>query len=615
MHGRAASTRVTPAPSPSAATLGGAAGGSGAWRVDKCGALFVCTVEDGAIDSSAHPGSGLYLNDMRYLARLRWIRAVDGASISPSRRALSEAGLRDELEVPAGGLVLELAADFVDIFTVRGVVAIEAPRPPELRLQRDTVVFERLGLDGLRRSLTAALTVEPDETLIEGDAARLRWSGVHTSVELSVTCSHPARSPEGHMPAWWTGAEPVPVRDPRRTLPLATSVRDLGKLLTPIAGRWVFAAGAPWYVAAFGRDLLVTSLFTLSLAPQAARNALMLLASYQATADDPGSDAEPGKILHELRLGELARAGFVPSPYYGTADATALFVVLASEYERRTGDTGTVDVLWPAIESALAWIELHGDRDGDGFVEYRRRAHLGLVNQGWKDSEDSIGHAGGLPATGPIALCEVQGYTFMAKSRAAAFFDRWGEPARAEELRRGAAHLKDAFHRAFWMEREQTYALALDGNKEQVPGVTSNPGHLLWTGIIDGDRAAAVVRRLVAEDMFSGWGIRTLSSRSPAFDPLSYHNGSVWPHDTALIATGMAKHGFSREARLVANALFDAAAEFEDHRLPELFGGHDRKAEPRIVAYPGACSPQAWAAASLLFAAETLEETPGPAAP
>jgi glycogen debranching enzyme len=319
----------------------------------------------------------------------------------------------------------------------------------------------------------------------------------------------------------------------------------------------------------------------------------------QAQTDDAWRDAEPGKILHELRSGELARAGLIPhTPYYGTADATPLFVMLAATYFRWTGDLETMSTLRHALDGALEWIDRYGDRDGDGFVEYQRRSPAGLANQGWKDSEDCVVHADGTLASGPIALVEVQGYVYLAKLRIAEVYEALGEADRGRALRAEAGRLRERFNEAFWNPEEGTFALALDGAKRQVASVTSNPGHCLYCGIVDADKAASLASRLTAPDMFSGWGIRTLSSDSPAYNPMSYHNGSVWPHDNAIIAAGLKRYGFAEETLRIATGIFDIAAHSRDFRLAELYCGFQRSGTSEIVGYPVACMPQAWAAAA-----------------
>ena len=342
-----------------------------------------------------------------------------------------------------------------------------------------------------------------------------------------------------------------------------------------------------------------------------ARGVLRTLAATQATAYDPKSDAQPGKILHERRHGEMANLGEVPfRRYYGTVDATPLFLLLAGMYFERTGDRETLLEIWPNIEVALRWIDEYGDWDGDGFVEYFRETASGLANQGWKDSYDAIFHADGSLAEGPIALCEVQGYVYAAKRSLAAVADQLGHGALASKLISDAEHLRETFERAFWCADLGTYALALDGAKCPCRVRSSNAGHVLFTGIADPQRARRTADTLLSRASFSGWGIRTIAQGEARYNPMSYHNGSVWPHDNALIALGLARYGFKAEAARVFAGLFDAAVHQESRRLPELFCGFMRRPHHGPTAYPVACSPQAWAAAapfSLLAACLGLE--------
>jgi glycogen debranching enzyme len=347
----------------------------------------------------------------------------------------------------------------------------------------------------------------------------------------------------------------------------------------------------------FGRDALLTSLQLLAVNPGLALETLETLAGLQGSRQDPWRDEEPGKIVHEVRRGELAGAGVIPQTrYYGTVDATPLFVLLFAMHFEWTADRRFAERLLPNVTAALEWIDRHGDIDGDGFVEYLCRSPLGSANQGWKDSPDSVVHTDGRQAVGPIALSEVQGYAYMAKVRVAGVFEALGDRTAAARLRAEAVALRRRFDAAFWMEDEGCFAMALDGDKRQVRTVTSNPGHCLYSGIVEDDKAELLARRLVQPDMFSGWGIRTMSATAAAYNPMSYHNGSVWPHDTALIAAGLYRSGFVEPADRVAAALFDAASHSRDLRLPELFGGFSRRAAGGPVAYPTACAPQAWAA-------------------
>ncbi|MBA2475954.1 MAG: amylo-alpha-1,6-glucosidase [Actinobacteria bacterium] len=367
------------------------------------------------------------------------------------------------------------------------------------------------------------------------------------------------------------------------------------------------AAGLPWFMTLFGRDSIVAAFETLPFEPRLARTTLEALSRLQATEDDPYRDAEPGKIMHELRVGELVTLGDKPhNPYYGSHDATPLFLILLDEYERWSGDADFVRELEPTCRAAIEWIERHGDLDGDGYLEYRRRSEDGLGNQCWKDSDNSIVFADGSLAEGPLAVCEVQGYAYDARLRTARLARAfWGDEALAERLEADAARLRERFNADFWIEERGHYALALDGEKRRVDSCTSNPGRLLWSGIVDEERAARVAERLLRPDMFSGYGVRTMSTEDAAYNPIEYHNGTVWPHDNAIIAEGLRRYGFRDEASKLAVALVEAAGKF-DHRLPEVFAGTARDEADLPVEYPTASSPQAWAAAAPLSALRTL---------
>jgi glycogen debranching enzyme len=374
------------------------------------------------------------------------------------------------------------------------------------------------------------------------------------------------------------------------------------RLEDPMFERGVFipAAGVPWFVTLFGRDALIVSMMGISGYPELAAGALRRLASLQATGDDPERDMEPGKIPHEIRHGELARLGILPfTPYYGTHDATSLFLVVLSYLYQWLGDTTLLERYLPNAEAALHWIDRWGDRDGDGFQEYRTRSSHGYYNQGWKDAGDAVPHADGSLAPLPIGVCELQGYVYDAKLRMADIYARVGREEDAERVRREALELYERFNDVFWWPEEGTYYLGLDGDKKPIRSVASNPGHLLSSGIVPRDRAGLVVKRLMAEDMWSGWGIRTLSSDHPAYNPFSYHTGTVWPHDNAMIAGGFRRYGFEVEAAQVARGIFDAAERFVATRLPELFAGLPRQPGSFPVQYLGANVPQAWAAASV----------------
>ncbi|WP_428485026.1 amylo-alpha-1,6-glucosidase [Rhodopila sp.] len=381
------------------------------------------------------------------------------------------------------------------------------------------------------------------------------------------------------------------------------AVDDMAALRLPIEGTdhmvFVPAAGLPWFMAPFGRDSLIVSLQNILVYPEFARGSLDVLGRWQATERDDYRDAEPGKIMHELRYGELAHFKLIPhTPYYGTADATPLYLITLHAAWRATGDHALLEKYLPNAEAALDWIDNDGDRDGDGFQEYQTRSPVGYENMSWKDAGDSMVYSDGSPVHGPKALCELQGYVYDAWLRSAEIFDALGKPDRAAQLRRKAAVLFDQFNEAFWDEETGFYAYMLDGHKRQVVTIASDPGHLLWSGIVPPDRAARVVARLMAPDMNSGWGIRTLSSDHPAFNPYSYQNGSVWPHDNSLIALGFKRYGYAEEVGRIARDISEAASHFLMNQLPELYAGVERTSGSFPVQYLGANVPQAWAAGS-----------------
>ncbi|MGE0211792.1 MAG: glycogen debranching N-terminal domain-containing protein [Parvibaculaceae bacterium] len=502
-------------------------------------------------------------------------------------------------------------ADFSDLFEVRGL-ARAGRGERSARVEGDSdVVFEYRGLDGIVRRTRICFERPPDRLLAHRASFNLTMPArSRASLLVNVLCEEgERRRPQNFLAAY---------RDKRRALRAAMrgiatvessnalfnelvrrSISDLYMLMSEKPEGLYPYAGIPWYSTVFGRDGIITAMMLLWIDPSVAAGVLRYLARNQASAFDAAADAEPGKIMHERRHGEMAHTGEVPfRRYYGTVDATPLFVMLAGRYFERTGDRALIETIWPNSLGALAWCERHGDRDGDGFVEYFRETEKGLANQGWKDSHDSIFHADGSAAGGPIALCEVQAYVYAAKRAGARLAAALGKVELAEKLDAGAEALRVAFEAAFWCEELGTYALALDGEKRPCRVRTTNAGHALFTGIASPERAARVAASLLSQEGFSGWGIRTVALGEPRYNPMSYHNGSIWPHDNAMIASGFARYGLKAAAGRVFEAIFDASLYQDQRRIPELFCGFIRKPRRGPTSYPVACSPQAWAAAS-----------------
>ena len=513
--------------------------------------------------------------------------------------------------------------DFADLFEVRGERRPRRGTASSCLRDPSTAILEYAGLDGESRS--TALQFEPKPTALTANSAtyRIRLApGEATSLFVAASCNKPA----SFIPTPFFRAVLGHRRESRRASADAASIEtsnsifnevlcramaDLNILTTETPqGRYPYA-GIPWYSTTFGRDGLITALQMLWIDPRFARGVLRRLAAYQASATDPRADAEPGKILHEMRGGEMSALGEVPfRQYYGSVDATPLFVLLAGLYVERTGDHATLSELWPAIEAALGWMAGPGDPDGDGFVEYRRATELGLANQGWKDSYDAIFHADGRLAEGHIALAEVQGYVFAAKRLAARGARRLGLADRADALDTEADRLARQFEDAFWCPALGTYALALDGAKRRCEVRTSNAGQVLFSGMVRPDRAKLVATDLMRPHFFTGWGIRTVAHGEARYNPMSYHDGSIWPHDNALIALGLARYGLKHGVEQIFKGLFDAASYMDLRRLPELFCGFRREPQRGPTLYPVACAPQAWASATpftLLEAALGIE--------
>ena len=507
---------------------------------------------------------------------------------------------------------LSFDADFHDLFEVRGTHRRRRGEGTVHVLAQDRVEFCYAGLDKIERQTVicfnpAPIKLDRKRAIMEVQLA----PDQQTSVFVTVSCKERGAAKQSDFFHSYRD-----IRRARRTSTadiatvkssnelfdevLSRATSDVYTLITGTdLGPYPYA-GIPWFNTIFGRDGIITAMLMLWLDASVARGVLRVLADTQALTIDPGSDAQPGKILHELRHGEMANLGEVPfRRYYGSVDATPLFIMLAGMYFDCTGDQQTISAIWPNIEAALRWIDEYGDRDGDGFVEYYRETESGLANQGWKDSHDAIFHADGSDVEGPVALCEVQGYVFAAKHLAARMAMRLGFIGLASTLSQQAEQLRAQFETTFWCEDIGTYFLALDGAKRPCRVRASNAGHVLFAGIAAPDRARRVAATLLSPDGFSGWGIRTLARGEPRYNPMSYHNGSVWPHDNALIATGFARYGLKAEAVRVFKGLADAAMHQELHRLPELFCGFVRRPRRGPIPYPVACSPQAWAAATI----------------
>ena len=517
---------------------------------------------------------------------------------------------------------LRFAADFADLFEVRGETRARrgALHPP--RTGPDRVALSYTGLDDKRRG--TRLRFDPAPARIGPDRAVFAFAlapGARKTFLIETRCEaageaaeegdgFPGSARAAFLRALWEDSRArraamartasVASSDTAFDEMIGRSVADLNLLTTETPQGPYPYAGIPWFSTAFGRDALVTAWLALWLDPALALGVLRHLAAMQATATDHAADSEPGKILHEVRNGEMAELGEVPfRRYYGSVDSTPLFVALAGAWLDRTGEAEALRPLWPNIEAALRWMETHGDRDGDGFLEYGRMTESGLANQGWKDSWDSVSNADGTLAKGPIALCEVQAYAYAALLAGARIARALGlPPGRAQGLEERAEALRERFEAAFWCDDLGTYALALDGAKRPCRVRSSNAGHVLLGGIASPERAACVARQLLGGTFHTGWGIRTLATTEKRYNPMSYHNGSVWPHDNALIGLGLARYGHGAGAARVLEGLAAAASKLELRRLPELFCGFPRRSGQGPTAYPVACSPQAWAAAA-----------------
>ena len=625
------------------------------------GNTFVVSDRRGDIEATPVDNHGLFLDDTRFLSR--WILTVDGrkgtvlstdrthyfcsqfymalstgtmyvdSDISLVRRRTVGDGFLEEIFVANHGkkpktmtVRLDVGSDFADLFEVK-----------DKELTKKGVLYRRLDQGrltlGYRRErfvretwITSSVpaTMQEDALTLRAEVpAQGMWT---TSIEV-VAVKNPGRQLKPRVKYSPKDVEPRPelgqslqdwIAEAPRLIsswePLERSYQqsllDLAALRfrTRLVPGALPAAGLPWFMALFGRDSLITSFQALPFNPELSATTLRLLALFQGRMDDPFRDEEPGKILHELRLGEMTAFEERPhSPYYGSADATPLFLILLEEYERWTGDRQLAASLQREARAAMTWIDRYGDCDGDGYVEYERRNKTtGLDNQCWKDSWDSIAFADGQLAPPPRATCEIQGYVYDAKRRTARLArDVWGDPEWAKQLEQEAQSLKERFNRDFWIPERGFFALALDGSKRKVDSLTSNIGHLFWSGIVDRDKAESCMRHLMGDELFSGWGVRTMGKSEGSYNPIGYHVGTVWPHDASIIAWGLRRYGYRAEAARLALGILEAAV-FFDYRLPETFAGYQRAITRFPVEYPTACSPQAWATGAPLLLIRVL---------
>jgi glycogen debranching enzyme len=515
---------------------------------------------------------------------------------------------------------LAVNADFKDIFEVRGIKREKRGEVFEIKhLPENNILIGYLGLDEVKRFSKVHFSRKPDSWERHNKALFKISLEPHKNITLEYVLSFIIGSEKQELLNYKNARSlvekeiaqingivaNVTTSDQQFTQWIERSQFDLLSLLATTEYGYYPYAGVPWYNTAFGRDGIITALQALWVAPEIAKGVLNFLANTQATETNAYQDAEPGKIVHEMRGGEMVEMGEVPfKRYYGSVDATPLFVMLAGAYYSRTGDIDTIKAIWPNILAAIKWVDEFADIDGDGFIDYHHKSVNGLVNQGWKDSYDSISDEEGNLAGPPIALCEVQGYVYDAKIKAAVLARELGYSEEAEQWQKAAEDLKRRFNEKYWDEDIQCYVIALESENKPCRIVSSNAGHCLYTGIADNDKAQKLSETLFAPDMFSGWGIRTLSKREKRYNPMSYHNGSIWPHDNAMIAMGFARYGLQEETLKLTNALFEASLFIELQRLPELFCGFDRRVGEGPTDYPVACSPQAWSVAAVFMLLE-----------
>ncbi|HET7339237.1 MAG TPA: glycogen debranching N-terminal domain-containing protein [Candidatus Dormibacteraeota bacterium] len=619
----------------------------GASLTAKSGAVFAVSSPDGDIDLDRNAGHGLYFDDTRYLDRdvLRIDGQPLGVLLAQSRGASTVSELANaDIQLRSAGrlakdrisvrrerrlgvdaeevitlknfagrslsfdLSLEYGSTFDDIFTVRGAKPGKRGRVQTPRFQDRHLDLGYDGADGYRRAVRISFSPPPDRTHRATAVFRMTLSPgdkrvIRVRIDLKDAGRRAAKSrPMRKSPTKPLAGVSVETDNELFNACLERSFADLQMLVMSERGKRFFAAGVPWYVALFGRDSLITSLESMAFGTEVAAETLRLLARYQATDVDVARDAQPGKVLHELRVGERANLQEPPpTPYYGTVDATPLFLVVLAEYVRWTGDLGLFHELRRNVDAALGWLERWADSDGDGLVDYHARTRAGFRNQGWKDSDNSVVNADGSLAEPPIALIEVQGYVYRALIDVAWLLRLAGEASRADQLELRANELKRLVRERYWSNRLDYPAMAIQRGGQRAEAVASNAGQALWAGVLDGDHERKVAGRLLDPTMFSGWGVRTLAADERAYNPIDYQVGAVWPHDTALIMAGLKRTGRTRTANQIFAAMLDAAARFGRYRLPELFAGYGRDEYSVPVRYPVACSPQAWSAGALPY--------------
>jgi len=521
-------------------------------------------------------------------------------------------------------LTLKVEADYLDIFQVRNYVREKRLgvilNPSKVK---NSILLDYLGKDGLRRETEVKILTGEGEIYKNRIELSFRLKpkqekkltiGIIPKIEGQKLVDKDIISFEGaqkklklNYKKWEEDSLIIKTDNKNFNQLINRSLSDLKLLLTDLGEGFVPIAGIPWYAVPFGRDSIIASLQTIVVNPRIARETLKTFAFFQGKEVNGDREEEPGKIMHEIRFGELAHLNLIPhTPYYGTIDSTPLFLILAVEYFHWTGDLISIRKILPNLFAALEWIDKYGDIDQDGYVEYDPKNTKWAINQGWKDSTDSSVHKDGSLAVPPIALVEVQGYVYQAKKGMAEIFYYLGEKDKAKKLEKDARELKDRFNRDFWMEDRKYFAFGLDYQKKQIASITSNPGHCLYSGIVRQDKSEAVVKKLLSDEMFSGWGIRTMGENEVGYNPTSYHNGSVWPHDNSIITKGLIRYNYRREAVKVINGLIKASQYFKYNRLPELFCGFSYKETQRPIEYPVACSPQAWACGSIYLIIQSL---------